>query len=115
MLTQHAHNIDSTAHMRDHGELTLTECVAILPCFLAPTSFSPFLSLMPLSAAARSAVEALGRAHPRFAGVTYSYGTSGFRGLGTTLDSVNLRMGVLAALRSWSCGPEAQASGGAAA
>ena len=50
-----------------------------------------------------SAVHALAIANPRTNNnLPYSYGTSGFRGLASTLPAVTLRMGFLAALRSLS-------------
>jgi phosphoacetylglucosamine mutase len=55
---------------------------------------------MPLTAEQIAAVTKLCQAHPR-ALPSYAYGTSGFRGLATTLDAVTLRMGMLAAVRSW--------------
>jgi phosphoacetylglucosamine mutase len=55
---------------------------------------------MPLPASVSSALSSLATATPR-ALKAYAYGTSGFRGPSTTLDAVCMRMGVLAALRSW--------------
>ncbi len=55
---------------------------------------------MPLPSSIASALNSLSVATPR-ALASYSYGTSGFRGPATTLDAVCLRMGVLAAIRSW--------------
>jgi phosphoacetylglucosamine mutase len=65
---------------------------------------------MPLPSAVSSAVVALAKASPR-ALPAYAYGTSGFRGLATTLDSVCLRMGMLATLRSWAISQERAANG----
>ena len=62
---------------------------------------------MPLSASVAGAVQALAQASPR-ALPSYSYGTSGFRGPAATLDSVNVRMGMLAAIRSWSACKQAR-------
>lgn len=69
---------------------------------LPPQSASTASSrIMPLSPAQLVAIRALSVAHPRSL-AAYSYGTSGFRGLASTLDSVVLRMGMMAAIRSWS-------------
>ncbi|KAJ2200839.1 hypothetical protein EV180_000802 [Coemansia sp. RSA 518] len=40
--------------------------------------------------------------HPKPAGITFAYGTAGFRTIGETLDSTVFRVGLLAALRSQS-------------
>jgi len=55
---------------------------------------------MPLPASVSSALLSLSTLTPR-ALKSYAYGTSGFRGPAHTLDAVCMRMGVLAALRSW--------------
>jgi len=54
----------------------------------------------------RVAVRKLSIAHPRTL-QSYSYGTSGFRALASHLDAVTLRMGMLAALRSWKAAQDA--------
>ncbi|KAH8835299.1 phosphoacetylglucosamine mutase [Flagelloscypha sp. PMI_526] len=46
------------------------------------------------------ALKTLADAHPKPADRTFAYGTAGFRTLGSTLDSVLFRVGVIAALRS---------------
>ena len=47
-----------------------------------------------------SAAQTLGNDTPRSANIVYKYGTAGFRANASILDSVCLRMGMLAALRS---------------
>ena len=55
---------------------------------------------------ATSAAHELSLAHPRSnGGQPYFYGTSGFRGLASTLPSITVRIGFLAALRSLSFRP----------
>ncbi|KAF9480987.1 phosphoacetylglucosamine mutase [Pholiota conissans] len=46
------------------------------------------------------AIKTLSDAHPKPTGLTFQYGTAGFRTLGSTLDSVLFRVGILAGLRS---------------
>ncbi|KAF8202899.1 phosphoacetylglucosamine mutase [Pholiota molesta] len=46
------------------------------------------------------AIQALSDAHPKPSELTFQYGTAGFRTLGSTLDSVLFRVGILAGLRS---------------
>ena len=55
------------------------------------------------------------RKHPRLEGLTYTYGTAGFRTAAATLEPVLYRVGLLAALRSKvkSGGKRAAAAGGA--
>ncbi|KAF9457054.1 phosphoacetylglucosamine mutase [Collybia nuda] len=45
-------------------------------------------------------IKALSEIHPKPSDITFQYGTAGFRTLGSTLDSVLFRVGLLAGLRS---------------
>lgn len=53
-----------------------------------------------LSSMNRQIISQLADAHPKPADVRFQYGTAGFRTLGSVLDSVLFRVGVLAGLRS---------------
>ncbi|KAG6862359.1 hypothetical protein C0995_011799 [Termitomyces sp. Mi166 len=53
-----------------------------------------------MSTSSMESLKTLSNAHPKPSNVRFSYGTAGFRTLGSTLDSVLFRVGVLAGLRS---------------
>ncbi|KAG7099095.1 hypothetical protein E1B28_000969 [Marasmius oreades] len=48
-------------------------------------------------------IKSLSEAHPKPADIQFQYGTAGFRTLGSVLDSVMFRVGIIAGLRSKKC------------
>jgi hypothetical protein len=96
--------VQQTKPTRDRRFRSTQKTTTAMACLSIFNPFSPRSKKSSVVAPARvmitPSINAIAAEVPRPGGVTFSYGTAGFRAVATTLSSTFLRMGMLAALRS---------------